>query len=142
VTVPVASPARSVAALGGFGVLVEADGGPLQVEVSADYVDGSGQRMQGVGVAFHLPLADGNQVPYVGFGVAWVSQHLGGRGASGAQARPAVGLLWGHHRTVQARLEAAYFVDLFQEQDVDRLFPGSDAAHLCHGLSLSMGAAF
>jgi len=36
----------------------------------------------------------------------------------------------------------SYFVDLFEERGLDRLFPGSDQSHLNHGFLASLGVTF
>jgi hypothetical protein len=142
VVVPVASPARNVSGLGGVGALLSADAGSLLVDLGLDYVAGNDRHMASVGLGFFAPLGRQSYLPYAGGGVLWVDQRLGGRGASGLQLRPTVGLMWGRHEVIRARIEAAYFVDLFQELEPDRLFPGAGAGHVSHGITVALGATF
>ena len=51
-------------------------------------------------------------------------------------------MLWGRHELARVRIETAYFVDLFQEREPDRLIPDSGQAHRTHGLMFSLGVTF
>jgi hypothetical protein len=143
VMVPVDSPARSSAPLGGFGVLMAADAGTVLVALGVEHQSGEkDQRVWGVGLDLELPLADGERLPYLGAGAWYVAQHLGGQGASGLQVRPTLGILWGRHDVARLRTEATYFVDLFEEHEPDRLILGSGQGHVSHGVLLSLGVTF
>jgi hypothetical protein len=143
VMVPVDSPARSSAPLGGFGVLMAADAGTVLVVLGLDHQSGSDDhRSWGVGIELALPLADAERLPYLGAGAWYVAQHLGGEGASGLQLRPTLGILWGRHDVARLRTEATYFVDLFEEHEPDRLIPGSGQGHVSHGVMISLGVTF
>ena len=142
-TTPVDSPARSMSPLGRFGVLMAADLGYLLTDVGLDYQAGAGsRRLWGIGLDLLVPMGSGERLPYIGGGAWLVDQQLGGRGAGGLQLRPTLGMLWGRHDVARLRVEAAYFVDLFEERELDRLFPGSGQAHVAHGLMISTGATF
>jgi hypothetical protein len=143
VTTPVDSPARDISPLGRFGVLMSADLGYLLADVGLDYQAGAeSRRLWGVGLDLMVPMGSGERLPYIGGGAWLVDQRLGGRGASGLQLRPTLGMLWGRHDVARLRLDAAYFVDVFEERELDRLFPGSGQAHVAHGLMISTGATF
>jgi hypothetical protein len=143
VMVPVDSPARSAAPLGGFGVLMAADVATMLVALGFDHHSGSDDhRSWGVGLELDLPLADAERLPYLGLGAWYVAQHLGGQGASGLQLRPTLGIIWGRHDVARLRTEATYFVDLFEEHEQDRLIPGSGQGHVSHGVMISLGVTF
>jgi hypothetical protein len=143
VMVPVDSPARSSSPLGGFGVLMTADTGSVLVSLGLDHQSGSDdRRLWGVGLEVEMPLAEGERLPYLGAGAWFVDQHLGGQGAAGMQLRPTLGILWGRHDVAHLRTEVSYFVDLFQERELDRLIVGSGQAHISHGAMVSLGATF
>lgn len=142
-TTPVDAPTRALSPLGRFGVIIAADFEYLLTDVSLDYQAGTeGRRLQGIGLDLLMPLSTGERLAYLGGGAWLVDQTLGGRGARGVQLRPTVGILWGRHDVARLRVDAAYFVDLFEERELDRLFPGSGQAHLAHGLMISTGATF
>jgi hypothetical protein len=142
VFVPLAAPVKQPRTLGGVGVFISLDGDAWLAEASLRYAAaGSDQHIYGAGLDLLLPFSGAEHVPYVGAGLAAISQNLGGRGARGLQGRPSLGLLWGRHG-LRLRVEASYFVDVFTEQELDRLVPGSDRQHRAHGLLFSAGAAF
>ncbi len=141
--VPVDSPARSAAPLGGFGVVMAADAGTVFVTLGLESQSGNdSHRSWGVGLELDLPLADGERLPYLGAGAWFVIQHLGGEGADGLQLRPTLGILWGRHDVARLRTEVSYFVDMFEEREPDRLIAGSGQAHVSHGALMSLGASF
>ena len=142
-TVPVDSPARSAAPLGGLGALVAVDTGSVLVSLGAERQSANDDRRSwGAGLELAMPLSEGERMPYLGIGAWLVDQHLGGQGASGLQLRPTLGILWGRHDVARLRIEAGYFVDLFEERELDRLLPDSGQAHVSHGLTLAMGVTF
>ena len=141
--VPFDSPSRTVSPLGGFGVLMAADAGTVFVTLGLEHASGSDDhRVWGVGLEIEMPLANAERLPYLGAGAWFVSQNLGGQGATGLQLRPTLGVLWGRHDIARLRTEVSYFVDLFEERGLDRLFPGSDQSHLNHGFLASLGVTF
>lgn len=141
--VPVASPADELSLLGTFGAVINVDSGGLLVDLTGEYGAGADGRLLGAGLGFFVPATDATPNSlYAGGAVFWVDQRLGGRGAQGVQLRPTVGMLWGRRATARTRLELSYFVDLFSEQQRDRLIPGSDRSHVAHGLIFSTGATF
>lgn len=141
--VPIESPARSIAPLAGFTALTAIDAGYLLANFGVAHESGSdSRRLWGVGFDLLMPLSSGERLTFVGAGAWLVAQHLGGRGASGMQLRPTAGMLWGRHDIARVRIDIAYFVDLFEEREPDRLIPGSGQAHLSHGLMFSVGATF
>jgi hypothetical protein len=140
--VPMDAPVPDRTPLGGFGLLLAIDGGFVLADVGVERATGGDRSLTSGSLAAYAPLATGNTLPYLGGGVRWVSQHLGGQGASGLQLRPALGMLWGRRDIVRLRLEAGYFVDLFAERTLDRLIPGSAAPHYAHGATLAMGMTF
>jgi hypothetical protein len=143
VMVPVDSPARSFAPLGGFGAVMFADEGTVLVGLGLEHQSGSDDhRTTGVGLELDMPLAGAERLPYLGIGAWYVGQNLGGQGASGLQLRPTLGVLWGRHDVARLRTEATYFVDLFEEHEPDRLIPGSGKGHVSHGVMTSLGVTF
>lgn len=143
VMVPVDSPARSSAPLGGFGALMFADVGTVLVGLGFEHQSGSdNHRTSGLGLELDMPLLDAERLPYLGVGAWYVGQNLGGQGASGLQLRPTLGILWGRHDVARLRTEATYFVDLFEEHEPDRLIPGSGKGHVSHGAMISLGVTF
>jgi hypothetical protein len=74
-----------------------------------------------------------------GLAASWVWMHLGGRGANGPAVAPMVGYLLLIPGGPSFRCELAYALNLFREQEMDRLIPGSDAAHWSHGPQLMLG---
>lgn len=75
----------------------------------------------------------------VGMTASWVWQHLGGRGTNGAALQPMLGYLVPLGRDLSFRFEGGYVLNLFQEKQMDRLIPGSDARHWSHGPQLLVG---
>jgi len=143
VMVPVDSPARSSAPLGGFGALMFADVGTVLVGLGFERQSGGNDhRSSGLGLELDMPLVEAERLPYLGIGAWYVGQNLGGQGASGLQLRPTLGILWGRHDVARLRTEATYFVDLFEEHELDRLIPGSGKGHISHGAMISLGATF
>jgi hypothetical protein len=140
VAIPVISPASSTAVLGGLGVVLGIDSGRLMADLGVDYATGNNQHMTSVSLGLFAPLGETRSVPYLGASAHWVGENLGGQGASGLQLRPTLGLLWGRHEIVKVRAEIAYFVDLFQEHELDRLIVGSGSGHLAQGFVVSVGA--
>jgi hypothetical protein len=143
--VPIDSPARTVTPLGGFALLMAADAGSVLVRLELEHCSSSGNddhRTWGVGLGIEMPLADAERLPYLGLGAWYVGQNLGGQGASGMQLRPTLGVLWGRHDVARLRTEVSYFVDLFEERELDRLIPGSGQSHLTHGVLVSLGVTF
>lgn len=74
-----------------------------------------------------------------GLAASWVWMHLGGRGANGPALEPMVSYLIPITGGPSFRFEAGYVLNLFREQEVDRLIPGSDARHWSHGPQLLIG---
>jgi hypothetical protein len=143
VMVPVDSPARSSAPLGGFSAVMFADVGTVLVGLGFEHQSGSDDhRTSGLGLELDTPLTDAERMPYLGVGAWYVGQNLGGQGASGLQLRPTLGILWGRHDVARLRTEATYFVDLFEEREPDRLIPGSGRGHISHGVMTSLGVTF
>jgi hypothetical protein len=141
--VPIDSPARTVSPLGGFALMMAADAGTVLVTLDLEHCSGNdGHRTWGVGLGVAMPLADAERLPYLGAGAWFVSQNLGGQGATGLQLRPTLGVLWGRHDVARLRTEVSYFVDLFEERELDRLIPGSGQSHLTHGILASLGVTF
>ena len=98
VMVPVDSPARSSAPLGGFGALMFADVGTVLVGLGFERQSGGDDhRSSGLGLELDMPLVEAERLPYLGIGAWYVGQNLGGQGASGLQLRPTLGILWGRH---------------------------------------------
>ncbi len=144
VMVPLDSPSRQTTPLGGFAVLVALDAGYVLASFGFESESGSdAQRMAGAGMDLMMPLGTGERLlPYLGAGAWYVVQKLGGQGANGLQLRPTFGMLLGRHELARVRIETAYFVDLFQEREPDRLIPNSGQAHRTHGLMFSLGVTF
>jgi hypothetical protein len=141
--VPIDSPARTVSPLGGFAVTMAADAGTVMVTLDLEHCSGSDDhRTWGVGLGVEMPLADAERLPYLGVSAWFIGQNLGGQGATGLQLRPALGVLWGRHDVARLRTEVSYFVDLFEERELDRLIPGSGQSHLTHGVLVSLGVTF
>jgi len=78
---------------------------------------------------------------YLGAAAAWAWLNLGGRGANGVAVEPLVGYLYDGSGGLYLHVELGYAVNLFQEQQMDRLIPGSDASHWSHGPLLLVGMA-
>jgi hypothetical protein len=138
---PVASARPSSYALSGWDLALALDEGDLRIDLSFEYAGDSAQQILGVGLGLFLPLPGDRLTPYLGGRAYWLSQQLGGRGARGAQLRPTVGVLWGRAGSLRLHLEAGYFVSLFEEREIDRLFAGSDRGHVAHGVLLSLGVS-
>jgi hypothetical protein len=153
--VPLSSPLGRPSVLGGVGLFLSFDHSSMLIDFGVDFAGGHGriqnasglplfnknQYLHTVGVDLRRPWWSAGHSPYVGLGIAGVVQRLGGRGARGLQARSSLGFLWGRHTWLSGRLEAGYFVDLFSEQQMDRLLPRSDRRHLAHGLLFSAGVS-
>jgi hypothetical protein len=143
VMVPLDSPSRQTTPLGGFAVLIAFDAGHVLASFGFERESGSdAQRLAAAGMDLLMPLGTGERLPYLGAGAWYVVQKLGGQGANGLQLRPTLGMLWGRHELARVRIETAYFVDLFQEREPDRLIPDSGQAHRTHGLMFSLGVTF
>jgi hypothetical protein len=142
VMVPVVTVGGQARGLGGFGVMLTAPLSGSFVDFIGDFAGGDGKRMLGAGVGFFSLLGSGDRAPYLGGSALWIVQHLGGRGASGAQVRPTLGLAWNRGENVQGRAEVSYFIDLFEERTVDRLIAGNDRTYRSHGPMISLGASF
>jgi hypothetical protein len=140
--VPVASAGTDAEVLAGIGLLAALDAGYVMASAGADLAVGNDNHMRDLSLGVFAPLASDGLVPFVGLVGLLVDQQLGGRGASGAQLRPTLGLLWGRHDVAKMRVELGYFVDLFEEKGMDRLSPGSADGHVAHGVALSAGATF
>lgn len=141
--VPIDSPARAVSPLGGFAVMMAADAGTVLVTLDLEHCSGSDDhRTWGVGLGVQMPLAEAERLPYLGASAWFIAQNLGGQGATGLQLRPTLGVLWGRHDVARLRTEVSYFVDLFEERELDRLIPGSGQSHLTHGILASLGVTF
>ncbi|HEY8923499.1 MAG TPA: hypothetical protein VIU64_03900, partial [Polyangia bacterium] len=92
VFVPLAAPVKQPRTLGGVGVFISLDGDAWLAEAGLSYAAaGSDQHIYGAGLDLLLPFSGAEHVPYVGAGLAAISQNLGGRGARGLQGRPAFG---------------------------------------------------
>jgi hypothetical protein len=140
--VPVASAASDVSLLAGLGLVAALDAGSVMSTLGLDLAVGNDNHMRGVSAGVFAPLANDGLVPFVGLSGLWVDQQLGGRGASGVQLRPTLGILWGRHDVAKMRVELGYFVDLFEEKGMDRLSPSSADGHVAHGVALTAGATF
>jgi hypothetical protein len=138
-----------VASAGGRTIVMPGGGGFVMID-RRSYVgelffeaarQGEGSALGG-GLGAHVPLADGGTAPYLGGRVKWTRIRLGGRGASGISVEPILGMWWDRFSALRLRLEVGYFVDLFEERELDRLIVGSGEGHRSHGVQLSMGVAF
>lgn len=75
----------------------------------------------------------------LGAAATWVWMDMGGRGASGVAVEPMIGCLIGSADAPRLHIEAGYIFNLFKEQEMDRLIPGSDAKHWSHGPQFWLG---
>lgn len=75
----------------------------------------------------------------LGLAASWAWMNLGGRGASGPAATPIVSYMMTIPGGPAFRLEFGYALNLFKEQEMDRLIPGSDRSYWSHGPQLLFG---
>jgi hypothetical protein len=119
-----------------FAVAVAHHADTSMIDVRLDLAMKDDLRRTGVGLSY--AFRSGPNWSW-GLTASWVWLNLGGRGANGPAVAPLVSYLIPIAGGPSFRFEAGYVVNLFREQEVDRLIPGSDAAHLSHGPQLFVG---
>jgi hypothetical protein len=135
-----ADPLGGTGALSGLGLAWQYDARTFLADWSLDLqwsqtLDPSyrGHRdwLFGIGMGVYFPFSRGDVAPYLGGGVSYLWENLGGEGANGLAVRGAAGLLLGRLTTVQFRMEAGYQVNTFTEIDA------AGRSHRGHGPTLS-----
>jgi hypothetical protein len=92
------------------------------------------------GMGGYAALQPADDTVYLGAALRWQANRLGGQGASGFAVAPGAGLAWRRPLGLSFRVEADARVDLFQENEQDRLIPGTGRSHRAVAVEIWMGA--
>jgi len=131
-------------ALPGGGIFWLYDARSFLADVSVD-LHGAGDSIAfGVGLGAYVPFSRANVAPYLGGGLRWSATRFGSEaeveGGNGIAVFGAGGVLIGRLTTVQVRLEAGWFLNLYSHKT--KTVPAPAGEHLCHGPTLSAGLGF
>jgi len=131
-------------ALPGGGIFWLYDARSFLADVSVD-LHGAGDSIAfGVGLGAYVPFSRANIAPYLGGGLRWSATRFGSEaeveGGNGIAVFGAGGVLIGRLTTVQVRLEAGWFLNLYSHKS--KTVPAPAGEHLCHGPTLSAGLGF
>ncbi len=131
-------------AVPGGGIFWLYDARSFLADVSIDLHGAGDSGSFAVGLGAYVPFSRGNHAPYLGGGLRWSTSRFGNEndvdGGSGIALFGAGGLLVGRLTTVQVRLEAGWFLNLYSHKS--KTIPAPAGEHLCHGPTLSAGLGF
>jgi hypothetical protein len=129
-------------ALLGMGLFVVKNFSRLFVDIgftinSADRGDNDDRgNVTAFGLGAYLPFVAEANAPYLGASLRWQHSRFGGQGADGFVVTPSLGWSWRQKDSLGLRIEGGVFYNLYEERGLDRLIPGSTAAHRSYGLDL------
>jgi hypothetical protein len=139
VVVPFGTPAAERKVLAAAGVYLLKDLSSAFLELGFDLAGEDKAYRRGFGLGCYFTASE---VIYLGSSLRWQAVEVGGQGASGLTVMPTLGAAFRVKNAFALRGEVGYYIDLFEEKELDRLVPGSGGAHRSYGPQVWVSAWF